>query len=498
MENKREFLGKVCNIYLIAMFAVLPLYTGGTYWHLGDTKYLLFRNVTIICLSLFLFVELFAGLLMFLGTESGRKGKLGSGISMVDISVFCYGVCAVVSFCFSPYGGTAWTGYRDWYMGTLTRLLLVGVYFLVSRSYDRSPLPVYGAEAALLAVTVIGFFQRLKIDPLKLHAPFRLGDWEYSHMLSTIGNINWLCGYCSVALAFSVTGFVCGRTGIKMSLLYGVSVLSMLLLCIQGSGGGVLVVFVCLGCCLAGGLRKTEYFRRGLLLAAGIALLMPVLSLLISWRDAAAALPSDSNLYETIFWKGWLPSGLMLLFAYVLLRKLPYRVSGLLVKILLALGTVTVLIGGVYVLSRMQWGDDWGSGRGALWRFSWEGFREGSWRQKLVGAGPDCFAEYIYENFPARRVITPNGHWKGAVFANAHNEWLNHLINMGLLGVCSYLAVFVTALRRYWRMPLGKFTLFMYGALSLISFQQVMSTPLLFMVLGICENRLRGERAEVK
>ena len=32
----------------------------------------------------------------------------------------------------------------------------------------------------------------------------------------------------------------------------------------------------------------------------------------------------------------------------------------------------------------------------------------------------------------------------------------------------------------------------MYGAHSLISFQQVLNTPLLFLVLGVCEQRMRA------
>lgn len=41
---------------------------------------------------------------------------------------------------------------------------------------------------------------------------------------------------------------------------------------------------------------------------------------------------------------------------------------------------------------------------------------------------------------------------------------------------------------------LGPLAIAMYGIHSLISFQQVLNTPLLFLVLGVCEQRARARR----
>ena len=54
MENrKEEFLKIVCQIYLIAILAVLPLYyiPWNGYYKLGDTKYYLYRNISLLCLE---------------------------------------------------------------------------------------------------------------------------------------------------------------------------------------------------------------------------------------------------------------------------------------------------------------------------------------------------------------------------------------------------------------------------------------------------------------
>ena len=46
-------------------------------------------------------------------------------------------------------------------------------------------------------------------------------------------------------------------------------------------------------------------------------------------------------------------------------------------------------------------------------------------------------------------MLFDKGYFEGSVFTNAHNEWLTTLVNMGLLGVAAYAAVFITALQTY-------------------------------------------------
>ena len=68
-DEKNEFLGLLCNLYLVILLAVLPLYTGDGYWQLGDTKYMLFRNLSLLCLG---------GWLL-----AGMPGRVGSAAEQV-------------------------------------------------------------------------------------------------------------------------------------------------------------------------------------------------------------------------------------------------------------------------------------------------------------------------------------------------------------------------------------------------------------------------------
>ena len=72
-------------------------------------------------------------------------------------------------------------------MGAFSQLMFIGIYFFVSRQYGGAVWPIYLGEAALFLVTLLGLLHRLGIDPLGLMAGWNSGDWEYSHLLSTLG-----------------------------------------------------------------------------------------------------------------------------------------------------------------------------------------------------------------------------------------------------------------------------------------------------------------------
>lgn len=497
-----EFLNLLCSLYLIGLTVVLPLYTGGTYSQLGDTKYLVFRNLSGLCLCLWLLGSAFEGARRL--RAEGRSRILAAlgvrGFSVLDIFVLSYGGAAALSAFLSSYRQTAWSGYMEWYMGALSQLMFVGIYFFVSRCYDGRGYPLALGTAAFFLAAVLGLLHRLGLDPLGLMRDFNTGDWTYSHMLSTLGNINWFCGYCSVAAAFPVAGFLKNPKRWVRLALYPVSVCGLLLLFIQGSDTGVMLTAICLLVCLFCGRREEAVFERTLLLVAGLFLLIPCYGGAASLlgKGALAALPADSIGWNVINCKLWWAAAAAatgLCFFLKLLDRKGRQAAQRYVRYGLAVVPLAaVAVGAVLFLIRQPAGEMWGSGRGALWRISLEGFLRNDPLGKLVGVGPDCFAEYIYSSFSGDVLSFQEGRWAGSVYANAHNEWLNHLVNLGIMGTGCYMGIFVSgAIRCRGYLP-GILALALYGAASLTGFQQCLSTPLFFLVLGLCENRMR--RAE--
>lgn len=502
MEKKEdgisEFLGMVCNLYVIGILAVLPLYTGGTYYRIGDTKYILFRNISAFCLALWLLFSLAGGVWKLIRREALVKDRM----SPVDIAMLSYAVCVIISALHSAYTKTAWMGYREWYMGAISQLLFVGTYFFLSRHYTGSSYPVLLGEAAFLLATVLGFVNRLGWDPLRLFEGYSDRDWAYSHMLSTLGNINWLSGYMGVMIAFPLADFLSSVGGKKRILSFGVSALGLTMLVLQGSDVGVALAVAAVGLCFVAGYLTPHRaaFRklgeRGLLLTATVFLLIGVMGQLTALRGTIQAMPSDSRLQGRLIWYGWWVIALILFLLYAAVRKLSEKVYKLLAMALIALGAAAAVCAVIWYLLRNPFNAGWGSGRGSLWMAALRGFQEAGWIQKLIGAGPDCYAEYLYRIMAGWEVSQIEGHWAGSIFTNAHNEWLTQLVDVGLLGTAAYLSIFVSAFKRYRGMFLGIFALALYGVNSLVSFQQVLNAPVLFVILGLCEYRRRRECVE--
>lgn len=513
-----EFLSLLCHLFIIGLSAALPLYTGGTYWNLGDTKYILFRNLACFCLGVWLVAGIFENTRRLVL----RRGKAGAGsngqspeqnmgqdfrlspaqkraFSTVDVWMLCYGAGIILSALLSRYKETAWLGYNEWYMGALSQLLFVGIYFFVSRCYNGKQYSLLLGGTAAFVVFALGMCHRLGLDPSGLMKGFGIKDWEYSHMLSTIGNINWFCGYCSVALVLPVAGYLKGRNRRKVLAAYIVSVTGLTLLMIQGSDIGIVLVAVCLFMCMIAGVGDGGVLQRTVALGTGVSILLPFYGLLtrLLGENALEAIPPDGFCRTLAHWQGWWLLGLAGTVLYLVLgRMLRDGEKQRIVRRIAVAAVISIALtgaAGVLVFAlKGSFEGGWGNGRGALWSLTLQGFKQNEILLKLFGVGPDCFAEYMYSAYAEGALPALGGRWAGTVFANAHNEWLNHLLNIGLVGVTCYLGIFVSGLGRYRGYLPGILALVLYGTVSMTGFQQVLSTPLLFMTLGIAEGFVRA------
>lgn len=530
MENRREeFLKTVCQIYMVAVLVVLPLYyiPGNGYYKLGDSKYYLYRNISLICMGICLSIQIISvarscrmaknrriGQRIWIENH-GQAEQCGSfGMFMretmekavgwcrehsVVTAVCFYGFCALLSAICSPYGRTAWIGEREWYMGAVTICLMAGGFLMAADYSGQCVRILYLGEAASVIVALIGLLQKLGYDPLGLLKGYVVGDWEYTHMLSTLGNNNWLSGYYSVMFPLSLALFLHAveeeRRG--SSMLLGVSnTLVVILLLLQGSDGGVMVACVTLWICFWSSRKKNGLWEPLFVLLSGVCTGMLLWGKAMQSLGTYDILLQDGIARKMAAWQGWLPLAVVCLlfcgihYALPEKKKRALQTGALCGSLLLAAGVI------IWYILRLQGSNfvEWGNRRGMLWQMAWQGFYRGDLKQKLLGAGPDCFAGYLGEILPGGTTLFDQGYFAGSVFTNAHNEWLTTLINMGILGVVAYLAVFIATFRKYRDDSFAVLLLLTYGVYSLISFQQVLNTPLFFLLLGNCEATSREHK----
>ncbi len=501
MEKRgKEYLEMICTIYSVAVLGILPLFMREGYWQIGDAKYFFYRNISIVCFFLVLLVSI------IISIPNIFKMKLPV-LSSIDIFVIAYGIVNIISFLMSEYPATAWNGYQDWYMGAFSQLLFVFSYFFISRVYNKDKISIKSGQIALFIVALLGILNRLSIDPLRLFTDWTYKDWEYTHMLSTIGNANWLCGYLSVSITLVMIGYMEAVERKQKIFLFLASILSFMLLCIQGSDSGLVIGVTCLAFLGYMALQKTDYYTRFFKFLIGMCVAFPIMCFLVNIMKSWSTFPYYGKEKLLLnFWWGFIPLAIILLRIYkktkntkddfLLKNKKTIIKIAIIASILCVLG---IVVGIVWLFLGFKLDIKWASGRGGLWKLAVKSFQDGDLFQKLFGVGPDCYGMYVYEHISVSNYIKQDGHWKKAIFTNAHNEWLNQLVNTGILGVISYGGIFASGLLRFWKKSkkdsfyyVGIMAILLYGVNSLVSFQQVLNAPILFLILGMCENRARN------
>ena len=143
--------------------------------------------------------------------------------------------------------------------------------------------------------------------------------------------------------------------------------------------------------------------------------------------------------------------------------------------------------------------DDWAGGRGVLYRATCQAFAELPLGRKLIGVGPDCYGA-LADNSPVMAAqLYPI--FQELRMTNAHCEPLNRLVTTGIFDTLFFYGFLLACALRGFRVyraaktPAGLAVVLLaasYVTNSLVSFEQVLSTPYLFLTLGLLAGYLRG------
>ncbi len=512
MKSTAEYMHSIANGFIIVTAGILPLYMQDGLVMLGDAKYTFFIRFAAVFLLLYL-----AGAAVLAAT--GKGNALIGEWTVTDGFVAAYGAVSLLSWLFSDYRDVAFLGYVDWHMGLVTQLALVWIYFFLSRFYSGSRYVWMVVLAVSFVVCGIGVLNRYGFDPLGLFWEIAPADWNHINLLSTIGNINWYCGFVCLTLPLPVFLFWQGEGGARVLGLLG-SLVWLNTFFTQGSASGYFAILAVLSVLLSFSLRSGKRLLR-FVQVLFLVTFTPVFLSATAWvMPRGLILPADEYTYSVIFWKGWYVLAALsgaaaaagMLFAWKGKGRGDYLENGRAKRIVMFCIMAALVLGaGIIVLCQVSesfWrmlgeksilriDDAWGTGRGELWKASLQCFLEGGLKQKLFGAGPDCFGCIVDEMFGESGTLVTMEEWWTA--ANAHNEWLNMLVTVGAVGAVAYLGIYVSAAVRFWGrteeqpiLILGLLMVTSYGVNNFFSFQQIIVTPEMFLFLGMMEHYCRG------
>lgn len=512
-------------LYVILLAVAFPLFVRDGYTAMASNKFYFFRTISCLLLVIApigLLYRVVEGCCSLFSQKDSVSQTQTFSFSLTDWFVFFYGVVVCLSYFSSNYRekssfGSAFWGAGGWNMGLATQLALVLIYFCVSRFFHRYEVGIGLLLGASVPIFLLGVCNRFDWYPIPMAG-------ASSGFISTLGNINWYCGYFAVVFPLGVGLYLKAREGWKKRLLAWYVLLGFCTGITQGSDSGFLVMgllFLVVWCvCLGNTGGAKQFFEVSMLLWLA-AWLIRVFRLLFPGQ-----FNYDTDLiYRLTYTSTPLYVMIILVCCYALLSFVDkkgksldklwksLRFAGLLIFALSVIGYVALVIintrhplwtPGLNGQPLFTFNSEYMNGRGTTWQTGIRMFLSFPLWNRLVGIGSDCFAAYAYQSYEDVWMLYEQ--FGNLILTNAHNEWITVLVNTGLWGCISYGAAFVTLTGRSllqsvksradFRNPLlfaCGLSVLCYTVHNMVSFQQIISAPLVFLVMGMAEGMLRSK-----
>lgn len=525
---------KVCNfikqllqagvgLYLVLLVVFYALYFVNGYEQLATHKFELLKFMSI-CFGWVMIP--FAAIYMILcgfNVISKKKRpyyfteRFLYEISLTDAAVIDYTCVLLLSYFLSPYKAEALWGTAGWYMGLGTQLIMVGIYFFVSRFFEADKIQdfLYFIGIVSFLLMLWGLLNRFSVYPIKM-------EYSAPSYISSMGNINWFCGYYSVFFCIgAVLYFISEDMWIRL-LGIGHALIAFALGAVEGSDSAFLSLGVLFFILFLYAFTETEKMKRFLDLVALYGLSCQML------RVIDVCVPDSLNLENVVidFMLG--KATLLLMIIAIILRIIVNTQDGIrgsqnrnwicdyvkirstIIWILIATAVIYIIllvvntkypgsIGPLSEYSLFCFDGKWGSNRATTWRDGLLIFETMTPLQKVFGVGPDCFAIYAYDQPHIAEMIDMQ--FAGNRLTNAHNEMITLLVNVGIWGLITFCVAFVSSVSRLMKRlsqnPLA--LIFIVSICSYLihnqfSFQQILNTPYIYMMLGLAECMMRDMR----
>jgi len=458
--------GGISVLYLISLLLVFPFYYHNGYYDILQAKFQYFwisSAVYSVVMGLFLLLYAFTlrkeirkriySALLFQDEEGKRKLRFSSDIFFAALLLLY-----LISMLHSGYLYEGWWGNTGRFMGTLTWLLLFLDYFFLTRFYRfrKGHLLFLSASVFLQASWGISdfFFKNVMhffdlVEDKSLWATFAGG----------VGNIN---GYCSLMVSYAglFAGLYLGERKWQWRVLFLSLYFYTVIASIYGMSDNVVFALFTLFLAL-----PFFCFKRKSLLLSVIDL---YIVFFLAMKLAVFFIPKENSSYQLgdvgFFLKlghTVLPYLAIVFFAFLRILvwkgKEEYGVKIYrplyFVLFFCILGVVFFVFYDANVSHRMQaltayadyftFNDAWGSGRGFIWKLGFDFFaRKMSFLERLIGYGPDSF--YMITNDFYKAEVSRSAY---EAIDNVHNEYLNVLLTLGVLGLLCYLLFLISAFR---------------------------------------------------
>ena len=471
MKQRKTLL----TIYLILISTILPVIMKNGYFELGEIKGIIYMIISAVMALIIAFT--------YRPDFLEEKNPLEELADPVKIFVYI----SIVNFIFSLDKEITFFGLEGWRTGLATTLLMLFFCYAFSGGIVSN---WFVLAAIFITPFVIGIFVTLERFGINL-LNIAVTD---SAFVASIGNINWYAGYLSIVAPVGI-GFAATRKTFSPSFfLWSIYSISMLIsLFTQGSDSAILILIGTYGLLIWYCLCNADRMKKLMIQFVVLGIAMSAVQLLLI--NFPGQYTYTDNLLITIcqMYVGACIIGAALL-GYIIVKifekKRPDKWNGLAYrKRYIFLMVVMAIAAGVFAYFNYESIAD--NGRDTIWMMAVDMFDKLPSFRKVVGVGRECFSSYAYSDSKwSETLINVFGDSK---LTNAHNIYLTELIEGGFAGLIGMLALPIYVLSSLKKSVNKKehaaiicaLPIVSYYMNGLVSFSQILSTPYLFICLGL-------------
>ena len=527
----------ILNTYLLVALTVFPLFVNlmivkqfpfisfqNGYMQIRHQKYFFFLVIS----SVALVAEI---MLLFTKTAEERNpdhlssSQFFSTLSFTDWAAVAFALTCAVSTLISAHVEVAVKGESPFggrNNGLILMLFYVALYFLITRCFYYKEYVFTAMAAVNGAICLLAVLNGFHIDPLGMFVPFKgvtsgPNAHIYNEFMTTIGNKNMFASHICVTLPVTISLFVFAKELWRKALYLLCTAIGAMAIVVCDSDSVVLGMGAFIAVFFVAYIRHPERLKRFLLALTVMLLSFKLLRLFSAlggdnYKELSAIpykiMLSDKT-FIAIIVLAVLTAALYALSFFKKDTVLPKAVP-------IALGSLFALaaVAGVGVIVYysvfdtktdlgemervLRFNDAWGTHRGIMWNRALRAFSGFSPMQKLFGTGPETFC---YTFMPYNVELLEYG---DSSTDAAHNEYINYLCNIGILGLASYLAFTGGAMARAFRAakrePLALVfasAAVAYMAQAIVNIAVPIAMPLFIIFTALCEATARQSKETV-
>ena len=513
---------------LVAVTYALTFYFNDGYYELGEEKYLIYLRIVRWMLPVWIILIAVHHIRLRRSVEPVSRSV---ALSRTEWFLILLGAAGLISTLTSDYRSVSFWGHDGWHMGLIVQVIMMVSCVMASGLFEngsrrRLTVLIWILFPAATVAFILGSINRFSIYPFRMWG-------QAEDFISTLGNINWVCGYWCVWMGIGCGLYLYSREGI-----YRIVLSIYVWICA--------VTGICCGassCYLAWGMVSLAALLWALSDSSRLMKLCDMEIMMLTALPTVrliGALRPNRMWYESSLLRGlsygdtWMKPFILGVVFFSVLKEIFRRrdrnrawlrpvIAGVLgggtVAAILLIFLNSAIEGGIWPVRGMSiftWGISWGNSRGGIWMASVELIRRMLPFRLFFGVGCDCMCSYAYSMDDM--VVMLNRYIGRVYLTNAHNELLSMIINEGIVGAVAYFGVQISAICgcvRNLDLPgtgaEGDVSDSMYNGLLLgailstagymtigtVGFMQILSTPFLFIAIGMAMGLIKRRNKNI-